>query len=802
MLQRFFLLFSLFLPILGFSQQTLTGQVQDEAKKPIEFASVVLFNADSTIAKAGMSEADGSVVLPNVAPGSYRLRVSMTGYTSIEKPFAIPASTASLGILTLMEGALDEVTVTALRPIIEVKPDMTVFNVEGTINATGSNGLELLRKAPGVVLDQNNAVTLRGKSGVQIYIDGKPSPFQGDDLVNFLRNLTAAQVDRIEIITNPSARFDAAGTAGIINIKLKKNQALGFNGSINMDFGYGWYHKAGTTLNANYRAEKFNVFGNVGYYDNKNRQFQTFSRKQSGRFYDQDNVQVNDNSGLYGKVGADYFINSKSTIGILFNGNDNLSNDVATSSSDIGPLGGSRETILRSGSVNPDTSVNLTYNINYRFEDTTGITFNVDADFGQYRYDGYTSQPNSYFNSLTNELLFSNNFANRRESDIDIYTIKSDHERPLFGGKLGVGAKFAKVVSDNNFRFYDVLDNIEVPNAERTNRFVYDEQVSAAYVNYGRAINKKWKFQSGLRLENTNALGYLTSLNDPIADTAAVDRNYTNLFPSAGLTYELSDKHSFGLTYSRRISRPNYQSLNPFENKIDELTYQKGNPLLQPQFANSYEINYTFMGFAQAAVNYTKVKDVFAEIVLQSSDSSAFLQTRNVAEQQVYSFNLSTPLPIKKWWSGYLNFGITHQQNVADFGNGNIVNISALNFNTYMQHTFELGKGYKAELSGWYSSKGIWAGAFLSEPMGSVDLGFQKSLFKERALLRLSFSDLFFTSQWGGYSQINGFRMNANGGWESQQAKINFNYSFGNQKVKESRNRRTGLEDEKNRIGG
>lgn len=787
-----------------FSQLIVKGNLTDSKSEPIIGATLLLYrSADSTLAKTGLSDVDGSFELPVATSGKYHLHISYIGYETLITPsFEVGSTgTPTLGNLILKEATtnLSEVVVTTTRPLVEIKPDKTVFNVEGTMNAVGNTALDLLRKAPGVVLDQNNNISVKGKSGVMVYIDGKQSPFAGDDLVNYLRSLNSSQIQNIEIITNPSSKYDAAGNAGIINIRLKKAQNMGGNGSVSADYNQGFYAKYNANVSGNYRTAHFNVFGNYGYNDSRWRNINNFLREQSGNTFDQEAIQVSKNQGHNFKAGADYFLNERHTLGVMVRGNIGKSKWTSNSNSDIGAIGGGIERVLSSQSINPDTSTNLSYNFNYKYEDTSGVSLNFDADYGVYRADGSSYQPNIYRDYQTKEMLFENNFGNTTMSDIDILTFKLDYERNVFGGKLGVGAKFAQVGTINDFKFFDIVGGKYLINQDRTNKFDYDEKISAAYVNYNRSINKKWSFQAGLRLEHTRAIGTLSSLKPGEENKPAVDREYTNLFPSGGITYTMNDKNTFGLTFSRRIDRPNYQSLNPFEYKLDELTFQKGNPLLRPQFSNIVELSHSFMGFLNTSINYTRTKDVFSEIVLQSNDSTAMMQTLNVADQDNIGFNINAPLPIKKWWNGFVNVGVNWQRNQADFGNGNKFDISATSWNAYMQHAFTLGKGYSLELSGWYSSPGIWGGTFKSIGLGAADIGLQKKILHDKGSVRLTFTDIFHTAKWGGESNINGFRMIATGQWESQQIKLNVSYSFGNNKV-QSRRRSTGIEDEAGRI--
>ncbi len=795
---------AIFISLTVFAQSSVKGRIVDQDNQAVDFASVFIFSAkDSTLFKAGYSEQNGNFQLDITQAGTYFLKTNIIGYKDY-KSEAFDISTSEVRtfpdvIIYQLSNELAEVTVKTTRPLVEIKADKTIFNVEGTINATGQNGLELLRKAPGVVLDNNNNISVKGRSGVQIFIDGKPAPFSGDDLANYLKNLQSSQIQSIDIITNPSSKYEAAGTAGIIDIRLKKAQNIGGNANINLGYNQGIYSKYNGAISGNYRSKDFNVYGNFGVFDGQGQNFQNFNRKQSGMFYDQKNiVNENNNSHNY-KAGFDYFLSSRNTIGFQLNGNANKGVWGPQGKSDIGKIDGPIEEILKSKGDNPNSSSNNNFNLNYRFDNTKGQSLNIDADYGLFTSDGNNDLLNTYFKPDESTILFINQNQNRNKTNIDIYSAKIDYENNLWGGKFGVGGKISSVVTDNDFKFFDVKDGIAIINVDRTNRFTYDEKIKAAYVNYSKSLSKSISYQTGLRVENTKSIGELTGLKPIDENDKKVERNYTDLFPSAGISWQMDKKNSFGLSYSRRIDRPNYQSLNPFEYKLDELTYQKGNSFLKPQYSHSIELSHNYMGFLNTSVNYTHTDDLFAEIVLQANDSAAVLQTLNVAKQDNFGVHFSASVPIKSWWSLFVNLGGNYTYNKADLGNENKVNIEIVVGNLYMQQSFILPNGFTAELSGWYNSPSVWGGNFKNDAMWSLDAGIQKKILNDKGTIRLSATDIFNTNHWSGSTNIGDLRMVANGGWESRQIRLNFSYSIGNQKSK-SKNRKTGLEDETKRL--
>ena len=780
----------------------LRGRIVDENGEPIAFATITLFQqSDSTMMKAGYSSEDGSFQMTHLMPGLYFLNISFVGYdTKVIDDISIQSNTIhQLQQISMSPFAteLGEVVVTTTRPLVEVKPDKTVFNVEGSTNAIGNNALELLRKAPGVVVDNNERLMLVGKTGVKVYIDGRQSILSGEDLANYLKTLQSTQIEAIEVITQPSSRYEAEGNAGIINIRLIKDRSLGTNANLSLGYNQAVHGRFNGNIQVNNRSKFINLFGNYNYSIGESSDFQHFTRITPGQYVDQDNQGMRDWTRHSGRAGIDIVSGEHSTIGVLFDGftnrdasESNIHTLLATSpSEDID------EFLLASNSVENDRE-NFNINGNYKFDNKKGSIFNVDIDYGKYSNVGDSYQPNYYYDAVSGVLTDTRIFSSNTPTEIDIKTLRVDVEKPILKGTVGLGGKLALINTDNNYEFFDVIDGDPVLNIDRTNRFEYEENVNAAYLNY----NRQWQkigLQLGLRMEQTDSKGALTSLKPQNDET--VTQNYVDLFPSGGITYQLNPKNSLRLTYSRRIDRPNYRDLNPFEYKLDELTFQKGNPFLRPQYSNSFQLGHTFNYTLNTSFTYTRTTDLMSQITDTAGMGAAFITTENIAEQDVYSLIVSYPFNVSKIWSSFGNATVSNTHNRADFGDGKIVNISATSFNIYMQHSFMLPKNFTFEISGWYNSPGIWGGNFATDEMWSVDAGIQKKLWNKRGNIKLSIQDIFKSMEWSGSNNFGGLSMTANGGWESRAVKLNFTYLIGSTEVKGSRKRSTGLEEESKR---
>ena len=800
---------SLFWMVAAFAQQ-VTGNVKDQQGKALSNSTVSLLNAkDSSVVKLEASNSNGSYTFTGIKAGKYMVSMTHIGYSPVySAPFEFSGS-GEMSVPALqvskITGNMKEVVVTSKKPMVEVKADKTILNVEGTINSVGTDALELLRKSPGVMVDKDDNLSLAGKNGVQVYVDGRPTPLSGKDLSDYLKTLQSSQIEAIEIITNPSAKYDAAGNAGIINIRLKKNKSFGTNGSVNAGYGIGVYPKYNGGLSLNHRNKNINLFGNYTYTNNLNESNMNLHREVLDTLFDQRSVLKFKNQSHGYKAGLDYFLNRFNTVGVVVTGNItdfNIANKSRTPISYI-PTGVVDRILVADNSTSSSRD-NTNFNLNYRFADTSGHELNVDADYGFFRIKSDQAQPNYYFDPTGSTEINRFVYNMIAPTDIDIYTGKADYEQNFKKGKLGLGAKVSFVNSGNDFSRFNIFSNTKVLDTLRSNGFNYKENVNAFYVNYNRAF-KGFMIQAGLRAENTNAsgqsTGYRYTAGNYVAYDSSFNRNYTDFFPSAAITFNKKPTNQWSVTYSRRIDRPAYQDLNPFEFKLDEYTYQKGNTQLRPQYTNSFGLTNTFKYKLTTSLNYSHVKDVFTQLIDTAERSKAYISKKNLATQDIASLNISYPLQVK-WWSAFANVNTYYSHYKANFGGGNrVINLDVVAATFFMQNTFNLGKGWTGELSGWYSTPSIWQGTFKSSQIWSVDGGFQKTVLKGKGNIKASVSDIFRTIKWKGTSDFTGQRTIASGNFDSRVFKLNFTYRFGNNNVKASRQRKTGIEDESKRVG-
>ncbi|MEM7037283.1 MAG: outer membrane beta-barrel family protein, partial [Bacteroidota bacterium] len=605
--------------------------------------------------------------------------------------------------------------------------------------------------------------------------------------------------------TNPSSKYDAEGNAGIINIKLKRDKNLGANATVNLGFQQGIFPKFNGSISGNYRSKKLNIFGSYGANAGIRQSRMVFNRTQTDvdsiRYdYDIGTEMYRDMVNHNIRLGADYTINSKNTIGFLGNGFIQGGTWESRSRTEISPNGSDNLiSLLTAESMNENSTTNLSGNINYKFDGGNGTTFNVDADYGRFRSVTDGIQPNLFVRPSNSDTLSAFQFGSEAPTTIDIYTFKADYERTLGKGKLGFGGKTALVTTDNDFNFFNYVDGAAVLDSVNSRQFLFDETINALYANYQTQIGK-WGIQAGLRGEHTISKGDLVWLGMTAQDT--VDRNYFNLFPSGGITYSPNRINTFRFTYSRRIDRPRYQDLNPFQNRLSAQSYQQGNPLLLPQYSHNIEIGHTYKYTLNYSLSFSQTDDYFTAITDTADGDATFLTTENIATRRVGSFNVSYPKQITKWWSTFTNISASFIQVRSFFEEGKDIDIDRFTGNLYHQSTFRLPADFSIQMGGWIASPGIWGANYLTDWLGSFDIGMQKSLMKKRAQLKVALSDVFFTSPWRATQVFGDLDVWGSGRWESRMLKVNFTWLLGNSQVKKARKRKTGLEDEKGRTGG
>ncbi|GAA4360787.1 outer membrane beta-barrel family protein [Hymenobacter saemangeumensis] len=781
------------------TRAALSGSLRSSTGAAVEFATVTLHRAaDSSVVKTEFSDDKGAFRLEALSGARYLVSAAQVGFERYwSGPLELPAAGLSLAPIMLRTSAataLKEVTVTARRPLFERQADRTVVNVEGSTLAAGNTTLDVLSRSPGVTVDGNDNLGLRGRQGLLVLIDGKRQPMSGAELADLLRALPADQLKSIELITNPPARYDAQGSAGIIAINLKKDQRQGSNGSVNASYGRSQYNKLTGGLSLNHRKKKLNLFGSYSYANRENfgglnlhRDFFNRAGQLIGTT-DQQSRFVGHSFTHSWKTGADFSLTPKTTVGMVVNGLDNRNQSNGNNTGLIRNLARGENypffSASKANSYSPNAAANL--NLRHAFTDSLGThELTVDADYAAYRIDN-----DQVLRTYNNELLL-NTVSNNQLGQLSIQSLKLDYTRPLSKqAQLEAGAKASLVTADNDAKFY--TDGQYDLNS--SNRFRYDENINAAYVNLNYTT-PRLTLQAGLRGEQTNAVGK----QDRSVEFQNFDRHYFQLFPSAAIKRTFSDKHELALSMSRRIDRPTYGSLNPFRQFIDRTTLQGGNPELLPQTSYNLELTHTFRQNYSLGLSYSVTSNPMIGVVQPASDSTVIATTRNLDYQHYYGLTATVPVQVAKWWNMYNNVVLYYNRFTGNLAGTNL-NRGGVALEFSSSHTFTFGNGWSGELNGRYESRQVY-GFLVQQPLGSVGAGLQKSLLDRKLNVKLAVADIFYTMPAHVTSSYSNYEEKFYQFRDTRVGTLSLSYRFGNDKVVPAKRRAGGAEEEKRRAG-
>ncbi len=804
----------LFMAFSGFlsAQSLLKGTVQEETQAPLEAATVSLMRAADTVAfKSTMTDKSGHFSFAAVPEGDWHIRISAIGQEPlIGTVFHISPGSSRLDLpafsLKKQTSQLQSVAVVIKKPFIEQKSDRILVNVDASPANAGTSVMDVLEKSPGVSVDKDGNISLKGKQGVTIMIDNRPTYMNAVQLAAYLKGLPSSSIDQLEIMSNPSAKYDAAGNSGIINIKTKKNKARGFNGSTTLTYTQGKYAKPGGSLNLNYKVNKFNFFFNGGYTYwqgfqdlDINRNYLDIGSKQINSIFTQNTHMRFISPELNLKLGMDYFLDSKTTLGIVLNGYQNNEKNTSDSHIALKNPDNQIDSLVQSlGNINT-AFYNGSVNLNFKRQfDSTGRELTADADYIYYKsssdqmFRNYTYDPNM-------QPLSSNILSGNLPSTINIYSFKTDYSHPLKNEfKLEAGIKTSYVATDNKANYFDVTGSDYLPDTSKTNYFVYHENINAAYISLTKKY-KKWNFQAGLRLENTNYNGHqygnkYTVLNND----SSFKKSYLNAFPTAYLTYDLNDKNSFNLNFGRRIDRPDYGDLNPFLFFLDQYTYQAGNPYLQPQYSTNIELSHTYKNMLTTTLNYSNTQNFFAETFEQDGHAT-IIRRGNIGKRENAGASVSFNTPLTKWWNTTIYIDVNYNHFSGELY-GEALNVDAVTAMGNMTNQFKFTKGWSAELSGWYRTSGI-EGQIYIRPMGQTSAAIAKQILKEKGTLKLGIRDMFYTQQVRGTINFQQTEATFHNSRDSRQLSLTFTYRFGKAvKGAQSNRHAGGADDESSRL--
>ena len=787
----------------------IAGVITDLQHNPLRGATAVLYLLSDTASKqTRIADKSGAFLFDHLPTGIYWLAVSCIGFKKylaghLNISDDIPAISLPVIIMQASGSHLNEVVVTATKPLIEQKLDRTIVNVDAMISAAGGNALDAISKSPGVIVDMNDNISLNGKSNVLVLIDDRPTYMTGQDLAAYLRSLPAGSLDKLELISNPPARYDASGGA-VINIILKKNRAAGFNGAINIGYNQGVYGRSNDAFNINYRTPKFNLFSNLSYSLDQNYSKETFSRY----FYNHGgslNSAALQNSyykyraaGWNGRLGMDFFTGAKTTLGFMLTGStrprtdllsytdSQLNGNMLLDSVGKGYTGGNYRA--------RNSGINL--NMLHKF-DNKGTQLAADADYLHFYADGDQLSPLAVYladGSLSGE--------QRQEfllpSEIDIYSGKADFTHPFAGkGEFDAGIKSSYVTTDNQLDWFNGDGTVFIPDYNKTNHFRYAENIDAAYVNLKKEW-RRWGIQAGMRIENTNASGRQFS-NPAIPDSSFI-KTYTHLFPSVYLSYKLDSTghNTLVLSFNERIRRPGYQQLNPFRFYHDQYTYTSGNPNLLPYYDRYYELKYSYRQYIGITAGYWAGNNE-SQPLTQAAGNIFITSPYNFINNRTYSLIPYFSLDPVPWWTFRLNAVLLYMLNNGSAA-GVIIRQKANVHEIEIANELRLGHDWSAEADGFFPGKQSFGQSQGDKAGYNISGGLRKSILKGQGSISLNVNDLFNTFNFGtqtiGINRVSAFSTRQT---DTRWVGVAFSYRFGKAANARKRNTNGSAEDEKGR---
>jgi len=794
-------------PIIVFGQAivTLSGSITDAAQKPLQGATVYLLKAkDSMLVKTALTDTTGTYRFDHLSSGNYIVTVTLGGYQPYKTAVFNLAQNQIAGVIIMQPASttLQEVNVNTQRPFVQQKIDRTIINPESLISNTGGTALDVLEKSPGVIIDQNGAISLKGKV-VTIFIDDKPTYLSGADLENYLRSLNSSGIDIIELMPNPPAKYDAAGNGGVINIRTKKSKVKGFNGGLNLSYTQGHYARTNNSLNFNYRNNRLNIFGNLNYSNINN-----FSDLDINRHFEDANGNITTNflqnsyfrnkgNNYFAKIGADYYVSDKSTLGINLSGVYIPHQQVTPVTSQFSDAANHPDSTIIANNIEKNIFRNGGINLNYRHQyDKNGRELTADLDYLNY----YTNSDQSFNNnSYLPDGTFTGNdlLTGALPAHLNIYSAKTDYVHPLRNGiRLSMGLKSSYTHTDNIANYFDNTGGVTTPDYDKTNHFIYKENINAAYINANKEY-KRLSIQAGLRLENTVSMGH--QLGNTQKPDSSFNRYYTSLFPTLYLQYKLdtAGNNLLSLNYGRRIDRPYYQDLNPFLAPLDKFTYYTGNPFLKPSFTDNIELSHTYKNRFTTTLSYSRTHDDVNETI-QILNGIYYSKPGNIGKFTIASLSFDGTFDPAKWFNFHFYGQVAYMHSVSDFYTG-LLDTHGTSFFVRPIFTFKPGKDWTLQLDGSYQSKRNDA-QFILGSRGRVNAAISKKL-SAKTTIKFVVNDMFYTFKNTGVinnlSQTTADWRNLS---DTRTGVLSLSYRFGKAISGQRQHDANGAADERNRV--
>ncbi|MGI4870738.1 MAG: outer membrane beta-barrel protein [Janthinobacterium lividum] len=779
------------------AQTSLRGTVQDAAGHALPFANALLLHLpDSTVAQAQTTTEQGDFTFERVPAGRYCLKALQLGYAPARSA-AVVVGTQAVVVpplrLAATTTALKEVVVQGRPSVLEQLADRTVVNVD-RLNTAGDNALEVLKKAPGVTLDKDDHVVYRGSGSVLVLLDGKQSYLSGDALTNYLKSLPASAISQIELLPNPPASMEAAGTAGVINIRTRRSTRPGLTGTASGSAGYGTYERGNAGANLAYNVGKVRSFGRLSVVHSNSFNRLLITRQIRDTTFAQENYWHPDYNGLSYAAGADVALTKRQTLGAQVRGSYGRTDAQVSSTSVATAASGQPAGSLAMSNPKNDHGTDLAFNLNYRLAlDTTGRELTADADLLHYVSAGHQD-----FNPLNSPPAGAAGALvgpqrSDEASDVVIRSLKTDYVHPLPGHwRAEAGAKASLVTTRSALAFDKLASDATWHNDPlRTNQFTYDEAIAAAYATVSTSL-QHLELKAGLRGEHTHSVGESATTGQRVA------RDYFQLFPTLFAAYKLGERDQLSFSAGRRISRPSYQSLNPFVNYTDAYTAMQGNPFLAPSLARSFVLGFVHRDFQVLSLSYLLETDVVSEVAYQN-DQTKVTTTRPQNLDRALTLTLTSGghTDLSKVW-GMDNQLVVGYSNVQTQVEAQAVQLRRVAWSLNSDHTFRLPHQFQLLVGGYYAAPDV-QGLFYTKASGALNLGLKKQLLGERATLSFKMADVFSTSRFRSTMDYNNIHLTWSNQWESRRASLSFSYKLGSGKTHTSH--ASGSTDEEGRAG-
>lgn len=680
---------------------------------------------------------------------------------------------------------LKAVTVTAIKPFVTQKGDKVILNLAESAVSAGGNAWESIKKGPGII-EQNGALSFRGKK-VQVLLDGRPSNLDGAELQNLLSSMPANTISTIELMSNPSSKYDAAGGA-VINIVSTKSKKFGTNGSVNTGTGAGRYARYNAGMLVNYRNEKLNTYGSYDY-----RFTETFSNAFSdralkrGQQLQEETFRVGTTNNHYFKSGLEYSLNARHTIGIMVKGGITINNANSFTHSTLTDSFSTTSRIAASRIATPSVNLYYKWNLNAK-----GAVLSFNADHLTYDKKWNDDFVTNFYNAGGKETSAAYQLRDQSPASNRIQSLSMDYSKPGLHSRLEMGLKTTFTRTDNDVVWEEMKHAAWYTDSGRTNHFIFSENIVAAYINGSRQIGK-YSMQAGLRAEQTYTKGDLVTWN------RQSKRNYFNLFPNVNIGYAMNDNNEFSISYRKSIQRFKFDVVNPFIVFRSQYNYYQGNPNIRPSISHNFEVGHSFKNQLFSSIGYSHYTDALSEVYRPGTIAGSVISmSENIGTGDMFSATVShTKGMLRNKWNMTNTINTMYcKYNTADPDQ----NQGMITTNISSQHTVLLPHGFKTELFGSYTSPMI-IGAYRIRSVVSVDAGIAKSVLKNQGSISVSVTDLFNTNI--SRFDVKGLGVNS---WnrnkiESRFLKINFTWKFGNKNVKASTNRKSGIDAESKRMG-